>query len=177
MQLGQVYLRFATFGWEIGRRPDRYSTDNPHLPSVLAGLLALNPKGEQTAAVLALGQLQLAFELMDNADFRLLVLDGLAKAAFLAERYDVARSHARALLEGTPRYSTGHRHVHQGNVILGRVALVWDDVALAKHHLLEAGKLSAGLGSSEPNMRLAADLLAHGETEVVLEYLELCSKF
>ena len=55
--------------------------------------------------------------------------------------------------------------------------MVEDDVGLAKHHLLEAGKLSAGLGSSEPNMRLAADLLAHGETEVVLEYFELCSKF
>ena len=107
------------------------------------------------------------------------LLDGLSTAALLAERYDVARSYARALLEGTPRYSLGHGHVHKGNVILGRVALAEDDVELAKYHLLETGKLRepSGLGASGPNMKLAADLLERGEREVVLEYFEFCATF
>ena len=33
------------------------------------------------------------------------------------------------------------------------------------------------LGSFGPNMSLAKDLLAKGEQETVLEYLELCRKF
>lgn len=179
MQLGQVYLRLAAFGREIVRRPDRSNAAKPGLPSGLAELLTHSPQGEHTTAELALEQLQRAYELTAGDDYRLLLLDGLSTAALLAERYDVARSYARALLEGTPRYSVGHGHVHKGNVILGRVALAEDDVELAKYHLLEAGKLRepSGLGASGPNMKLAADLLERGEREVVLEYFALCATF
>lgn len=57
--------------------------------------------------------------------------------------------------------------------------MVEDDVALARHHLVEAGRVegSAPLGSFGPNMSLAAELLERGEKDVVLEYFELCSKF
>ena len=179
MQLGLVYLRLAAFGNEIVKRPDRSNAVNPGLPGALAELVTYSPQGEQTTAELALEQLQRAYELTAVDDFRLLLLDGLASAALLAERYDLARSHARALLEGAPRHSVDHRHVHKGNVFLGRVALAEDDVALAKYHLLEAGRIPepSGLGASGPNMQLAADLLERGERDVVLEYFELCANF
>ena len=68
---------------------------------------------------------------------------------------------------------------HKVNIVLGKVALVEDDVTLAGHHLLEAGRVegSAPLGSFGPNMSLAAELLERGEKDVVLEYFELCSAF
>lgn len=49
----------------------------------------------------------------------------------------------------------------------------------AKQLLLESGatKGSPVLGSFGPNMTLARDLLQNGETEVVLQFFELCEKF
>ena len=69
--------------------------------------------------------------------------------------------------------------MHHGNLILGRVALIEDDVERAKRHLLEAGRTSGSpsLRSFGPNMHLAQELLQRGEREVVLEYFDLCSKF
>lgn len=69
--------------------------------------------------------------------------------------------------------------VHQGHILLGRVFLRKGDVTSAARELLAAGRTSRSptLISFGPNMRLARDLLAAGEREAVLEYLELCGRF
>ena len=70
-------------------------------------------------------------------------------------------------------------NIHHGNIILGRIALTLDDVEEAKERLIKAGKTpgSPQLNSFGPNMTLAKELLQRGEKDVVLKYIELCSKF
>ena len=69
--------------------------------------------------------------------------------------------------------------VHIGNLVLGHVALAAGDLDEAKRFLLAAGKTpgSAQLNTFGPNMRLAKALLEKGESEVVIEYFDLCAKF
>lgn len=69
--------------------------------------------------------------------------------------------------------------IHVGNLVLGHVVLAEGDVTEAKRLLLEAGKTkgSPPLDTFGPNMRLAKELLAMGEKEVVLQYFDLCAKF
>ncbi len=69
--------------------------------------------------------------------------------------------------------------IHYGHITLGRLALMTGDVDAAAEHLRRAGSThgSPQLDSFGPDFRLANELLAHGRTEVVLEYLELCRRF
>jgi len=69
--------------------------------------------------------------------------------------------------------------IHQGNIVLGRLALRNGDVGEAKRYLLLAGKTpgSTSLAAQGPNMALARDLLDHGESATVLQYLEECGSF
>ena len=178
--LGHLYLRNAMFSRSFGdlKLPEGID-DDLDLPNGLAGLFKPESVDATASAVMALEQLQRAHELADSDSERRSLLGELATAAFQAERYEDARAHATSLLQSEPgRFSDGSEP-HKANIVLGRVALIEDDVALASHHLLEAGKVegSAPLGSFGPNMRLAADLLERGEKDVVLEYFELCSKF
>ena len=68
---------------------------------------------------------------------------------------------------------------HKINIYLGRLALKKGDIEAAKEHLLQAGRTkgSPQLNSFGPNMLLAKDLLDAGESNVVLEYLDLCLVF
>jgi hypothetical protein len=69
--------------------------------------------------------------------------------------------------------------IHYANLALGRAALVDGMTSDAGRYLLLAGQTpgSPQLGDYGPDMTLAAELLACGEREVVLEYLELCEHF
>ena len=140
-------------------------------------------KAKTKAANKALAQFERAYHLSDGKR-RDTLLDYLARMAFAAEKYKKAREYAEALLDGSSlsirhsNYGSGRR-VHHGNIVLGRIALIEDDVQEAKKRLLAAGKTSGSptLVSFGPDMGLAKDLLEKGEKEVVLEYFKLCSKF
>ena len=133
------------------------------------------------AAEDALEQFDRAYELGGPGEFAGLVLTGRAKSAFLAKRYDLAADDAREMLNAFETDQSWNRGnlVHDGHMILGRIALIRGDVADAKVHLLESGKTpgSPQLASFGPNMSLALSLLEKGEFEVVSEYFELCSVF
>jgi hypothetical protein len=106
----------------------------------------------------------------------------LAKTSFEAGDYDKARRYATELVDnsGMARFaSLPGDSVHGANIVLGRLALVEGDVQGAKRHLLAAGTTigSPALNSFGPNMSLAKDLLERGETQIVLEYFDLCAKF
>ena len=62
---------------------------------------------------------------------------------------------------------------------MGRVSLSKGDVKQADQYLLASAKTpgSPQLDSFGPNMTLAKELLDKGESESVLQYLELCRKF
>lgn len=180
-ELGHLYLRDASSGEQLRNNlqelPEWMDADD--LPSGFADLFDQAPPEEQSSAQLALEQFERAYELAGSGIEATHLLVQLAKAAFEAERYDDARTYATAMLDEPPNGWDEGNQLHHGNIVLGRVALVEDDVAQAKYHLLEAGKVSGSpqLGSFGPNMRLAAELLERGERDVVLEYFELCSNF
>jgi hypothetical protein len=69
--------------------------------------------------------------------------------------------------------------VHEANQILGLAALQEGNIEEAKRYLLAAGRTlgSPQLDSFGPHMELAQKLLARGEKEVVVEYLDLVAKF
>ena len=69
--------------------------------------------------------------------------------------------------------------IHQGNLVLGRIAVSEGRLADAAKYLLAAGETpgSPQLNSFGPNMTLARDLLERGDAASVLKYFELCGKF
>jgi hypothetical protein len=109
------------------------------------------------------------------------LLPRMARAAFAANEFALAESLANEALEAARHgifWWTGDA-IHQGNIVLGRLALRESKPDAAKRYLLAAGRTpgSGNLGSLGPNMALAKDLLDLGETATVLEYLESCTQF
>lgn len=113
---------------------------------------------------------------------RFVRLPAWCKAA--ADRGDSARAakYARELLDLAARYSDDWNYgnaLHDGHLVLGRVALAKGDHAEARSELLAAGRTpgSPQLNSFGPNMRLAKDMLDAGHADAVLEYFDLCRGF
>ena len=117
----------------------------------------------------------------DNAITRGPLLARLARTALAAGELEKAERYANEALAEAKHgvfWWTGDA-IHQGNIVLGRLALGKGDVGEAKRYLLLAGKTpgSSSLGALGPNMALARDLLEHGESAAVLQYLEECGAF
>ncbi len=113
---------------------------------------------------------------------RFFALPDVAKAAFETHRPDEARKFAHELLELAGRHQDLWNYgnaVHDGHMVLGRIAPQEGDAATAERELLEAGKTpgSPQLNSFGPNMSLAKDLIKQKRTDAVVEYFDLCSKF
>ena len=165
---------------ETLRKAQSLDPNNSHWPFTLGHeyLREATFGKDPSSALLALEHFERAYEIADDLH-RSFQLEPLAKSAFLAGRYDDASAYAKTMLEDAPGGWNEGNQLHHGNLILGRIALLEDDVESAKRHLLEAGKVpgSPQLGSFGPNMRLAADLLERGEKEAVLEYFRLCASF
>jgi len=138
---------------------------------------ASGPRGVE-AAVRALAQFEQAYEL-SNERQRDGLLEGLGKAALTAGEVEKAREYAESMLDRSGGGWLGGIFVHHGNLTLGRIALAEGDVAEAKRRLIMAGGTTGAptLNSFGPNMALAEELLEIGESEIVLEYFDLCSKF
>lgn len=157
--------------------------DNPKWPTKLGHLYSLDMitnslKVKTNAAEKALQQFEIAYKLSTDMQ-RDALLQSLAKAALAANKPQKAKEYAEKMLsQNGPGWNYGN-NIHHGNIILGRIALTLDDLDEAKKRLINAGKTpgSLQLNSFGPNMTLAKELLQKGEKDVVLEYLELCSKF
>jgi len=113
---------------------------------------------------------------------RFYALAGAAKLSFEVHMNEKAETYAWELLDLAQSLERDWNYgnaIHDGNMVLGRLALVYGDPEEAKRRLLEAGKTpgSPQLNSFGPNMSLARDLLVAGEGEVVIEYLKQCLEF
>jgi len=114
---------------------------------------------------------------------RFYLLNRLAKAAWEAQAFDKAADYARELVgmagaNETADWNFGNA-IHDGNAVLGLVALRSGDLAQAARYLLDAGKTrgSPQLNSFGPNVTLAKEMLEHGERDAVLEYFAECRAF
>jgi hypothetical protein len=117
----------------------------------------------------------------NNSMTRNPLLPRMARAAFAAGEWARADGLANEALEAAKHgvfWWTGDA-IHQGNIILGRLALRESKLEAAKRFLLAAGRTpgSSSLDGLGPNMALAKDLLDGGETATVLAYLESCGQF
>jgi hypothetical protein len=97
------------------------------------------------------------------------------------DRPDRARAHAELMLVspmGEPERALSD-DVHNGHLLLGRIALRDGDIERAKAHLLLAGRAgaTASVPIFGPDMTLAQRLLVRGEREAVTRYLALCQAF
>lgn len=105
----------------------------------------------------------------------------LAVAALEAGQLDVARRHANeALAANTDVKNWNYGNVvHDMNQVLGRAALRSGNRDEAKRALLAAGATpgSPQLDSFGPTFVLARELLAKGEKDVVIQYLDSVGKF
>lgn len=135
-------------------------------------------KRDPKAAERALAQFERAYELSDALG-RDAMLRYLGTSAFHAGNIEKARAFAEKMLDGNiENWNHGNR-MHCGNLTLGRIALLEGDTDEAKSRLVAAGETpgSPQLNSFGPDMTLAWELLEQGESDVVIEYLSLCSEF
>jgi hypothetical protein len=111
-------------------------------------------------------------------------LPSMAAAALEAGELEAAAAYAQEMLAagtGPNRPDAWHAGdlIHHGHITLGRLALLAGDVDSAAQHLLRAGSTpgSPQLNSFGPELNLANQLLAHGRTDAVADYLRLCQQF
>jgi serine/threonine protein kinase len=154
--------------------------DSPRWFARLARLHGLKAQQDIAEARLALAALEQARALTPQRTRGLPV--GLPMAAFHAGDLTRARVYALELLEAAPAAPRTFQYgdaIHEGHIVLGRVAVVDGRIEDAVKHLLAAGSTSGSpvLNSFGPNMALASDLLKLGERAAVLEYFELCKTF
>ena len=114
--------------------------------------------------------------------YRYYHIDQWAERAYQKRQYGTAEAFAFEYLELSetlPRSWNYGNAVHDGNQILGLVALAQGDTTRAKDYLLKAGNTpgSPQLDSFGPRMILARELLRAGEKNVVVEYLNCVEKF
>lgn len=169
---------------ELLLKGQKLDAKDPYWPSSLGQLYSLEimrlPMGPERKATAekAFRQFELAYKLSGDEEKDGL-LSYLAKTALAAGLKDEAKKYGEKMLDDdAPGWNRGNR-IHHGNLTLGSIALMDGDVEEAKKRLLLAGKTpgSPQLNSFGPNMALAKELLERGESEVVLEYFELCKKF
>lgn len=141
---------------------------------------ALDHRGEHdpAAATRALADFKYAYASSVGSDRDGMLID-LGKAAFVAGSIDEARAYAEKMLADIPENWNYGNRIHFGNLVLGRIALVDDDLDGAGRYLLAAGNTpgSPQLNSFGPDMALAKALLERGESHTVIRYLELCTEF
>ena len=122
--------------------------------------------------------LEKALRLVGDVSPRSYILPDLAQEYFNIGNLTLAAARAQDCLtiaqnDSDPNHGGA---LHFGNIVLGRIALKNGDIEEAKRRLLAAGNTTSTpvLMSFGPNWDLAQDLLAKGEHETVLSYIELC---
>lgn len=99
-----------------------------------------------------------------------------------AANAEEAKAAATELLALTEKYRADWNYgnaIHKANSGLGRLALQRGDLAAARGYLLASAKSkgSPQMNSFGPNMLFASEMLAAGEKDAVIEYLNLCAAF
>ena len=159
----------------------------PPLRPFLLLVLALAPLAYASAATHADLELRLEKFQQRLADAqsdreRFYPMNAIAKLSFELGDHGAAEQFARKALTVARDYPEDWNYgnaIHDGHMVLGRVALARGDRKEAKSRLLLAGQTpgSPQLGSFGPNVSLARDLFDAGERETVLEYFRLCRLF
>ena len=111
-------------------------------------------------------------------------LPSMTAAALEAGELQMAAGYAQQMLAAgmgpsRPEDWNAGNLVHHGHITLGRLALLAGDTDGAAQHLLAAGSTwgSPQLDAFGPDLNLANQLLAHGRTDTVVDYLQRSQRF
>jgi hypothetical protein len=164
------------------KQAQKAEPNNPKWSEQLGHLYALPNQDGKADAAKSLQEFERAQAADPDASSRFNRLDKLATQAFEAGDLKQASLYANDLLAAAPEHLKDWNYgnaIHTGNTVLGRIALRQGQIKPAKEYLLKAGQTlgSPQLHSFGPNMSLAKELAEKGETDVVVEYLDLCRKF
>ena len=148
--------------------------DNPHWPAELAQLYRMFGIPGQyfdDPADRALEAYNRVLALTRQPAARESLAGEMAAAAFKIGDYEGAVALAKIHLHSSDRTA-----VQRANTVLGRVAIRSGDLAGGKRYLLDSSKPEASrdVSVTGPTMLLAKELLARGEREAVIQYLENC---
>jgi hypothetical protein len=152
--------------------------NNPRWTSKLAHLHSRNSQRSNDP----LPEARLALAEAETASAMGATETALAQMAFDAGDMNKARRYAELLVNTASArqdsWDVGNM-IHQGNLVLGRIAVREGRMADAVTFLGRSAEVpgSPTLNSFGPNMSLARDLLAAGETMAVLAYFERCRAF
>lgn len=110
------------------------------------------------------------------------ILMDIAAAALMCENYERATEAAERLLADATDHADTFQYgnaVHHAHIVLGKVAMARNDSASAAEHLRAAGETrgSPQLNSFGPDFELASQLLAIGQRDAVVCYIDGCKKF
>jgi len=177
-------LAFRTAGeYELARSTfehlERLEPTNPQWPSLVASCFTWRSDDvEHSAQALAAIQRALALEQPRGA----YTVREAAELTLKLHRYEEAREFALELLELARTRDLGWmcgRAPYHGHRILGLIALAHGDVAAAERELLHSARsiTELELRRFSPDLDLADALLQRGRAEVVIEFLELCTRF
>src|SRR5690349_13482114 len=112
------------------------------LCSLLFGCGKGNPAGSTGQRLsVALSALKAA----NSPELRFYTLPAAAKESFAAGKIEDARTYAQELMGLLPDFRQNRSYpdaVHDGNMVLGRIALHEGRIEEAKHYLIEAGQTS-----------------------------------
>lgn len=103
----------------------------------------------------------------------------MAKAEALLDEGDALYFSSKVWRRISLDHGDCYSYTNKSNTIRGRLALVDGDLAQAKTYLEKSAKInrSSSYSAFGPNMSLANDLLAKGETQAVFAYFDACKLF
>ncbi|WP_437767245.1 hypothetical protein WMF27_20215 [Sorangium sp. So ce281] len=110
------------------------------------------------------------------------ILMDIAAAAVMCENYERATEAAERLLAEAADLADSSQYgnaVHYAHIALGKVAMARNDSAGAAEHLRAASEVrgSPQLNSFGPDFELASQLLAVGQRDAVIDYIDGCKSF
>jgi len=138
----------------------------------------LKGKESQEGACKSLDVYEEKYKLSSEKTFLRYNADDMALMAVICGEPKKAKFYANKMLSLAVELPADYRYgdmVHLGNIYLGHVALMENDIDLAEKYLIKASKAPGTW--SLPDTGLANKLLTIGKKDTVLVYLELCKKF
>jgi hypothetical protein len=182
-------LQYTVIGWAIDlaltKQKKQLFPNKKILVSIFALVVTWSVIGYRNYSYINLPESAKAEIELNNADseiHRFYALNDAAKTSFNAKEYEKAKRYATELSMLAEKYPNDWNYgnaVYDAHVVLGRLALLQNDIETAKEELFLAVKTpgSPQLDSFGPNMTLARDLLEVGQTEPVIHFLKECKRF
>jgi uncharacterized protein len=169
----------------------RLEPGNPRWPEKLGQIaqqeIDINapPALRRAQATKAMAYLETAYQLTPEPQRRALLYstcEPMAQVALQAGDTARAKRYATLMLEPANQQKNSWNYgntIHHAHTVLGLIALQEGRMEEAKTHLLDSARHrgSPQLNSFGPSIDLASELLARGERETVLQYLDLCAAF